>query len=198
MHTSYKILTIKLTSSDNKNSTVYPGLLKVGFYYFLKKLFLLMQVGTTRCLRSIVLCSSTVASFENNFSVFLSVQFFIHRKKNYLINLQRRITVMESVVVLATICIVTLLLLANLAQTSHTETNIEPTASLRYASPKYVPVARAVASGIIPRVPMPRDQMEAVRRELDWRRQWVTRVCETIDTKRSHSDVTLMNMIVDT
>lgn len=107
---------------------------------------------------------------------------------------------MESV--LATICIVTLLLLVNLAQISHTETNIEPTASLRYASPKYAPVARAVASRIIRQAPMSRDQMEDVRCELDRRRRWMTRMCETINTKsltkKSHLDATLMNMIVDT
>jgi len=106
--------------------------------------------------------------------------------------------VVESVVVLATVCIVTLLILANLAQSSHTETNIEPAASLRYASPKYVPVARAVASGIMPRAPMSPDQMEDVRRELERRRRWVARVCETIDTKRSRPDATLTNMIIDT
>lgn len=53
MHTSYKVLTIDiLTSSDNKNSTVYPGLLKAGLCYFSKKLFLLMQVGTQYVSRS--------------------------------------------------------------------------------------------------------------------------------------------------
>ncbi|XP_024873918.1 carbohydrate sulfotransferase 11-like isoform X1 [Temnothorax curvispinosus] len=154
MHTSYKILTIDmLTSSDNKNSTVYPGLLKAGFCYFPKKLFLLMQ---------------------------------------------KQVTVIESIAALATICIVTLLILANLAQTSHTETNIEPAASLRYASSKYVSVARAVTSGIMPRVPLSRDQMEDVRRELDRRRWWVAHVCETIDTKRSHRNASLTNMIIDT
>lgn len=104
----------------------------------------------------------------------------------------------ESVVALATICIVTLLILANLAQTTHTETNIETAASLRYASPKYTPVARAVAPGIMPRAPMSRDQMEDVRRELDRRRRWVASVCETINTKRFHPDITLTNMIIDT
>lgn len=103
----------------------------------------------------------------------------------------------ESVAVLATICIVTLLILANLAQLHiERETNIEPAASLRYASPKYAPVARA--SGIMPRAPMSRDQMEDVRLELNMRRRLVERVCEIIDTKRSHSDVTLTNMIIDT
>lgn len=97
---------------------------------------------------------------------------------------------MESIAALVTICIVTLLILANLAQTSHSETNIEPA-----ASPKYVPVA--IASRIMPRVPMSRDQMEDVRRELDRRRWRVTRVCETIDTKTSHLDATLTNMIID-
>lgn len=111
-------------------------------------------------------------------------------KKNYLINLQRQVTT-ELVAVLATICIVTLLILANLAQTS--ETNIE-----LVASPKYAPVKRAVASGIMPRAPMPRDQMENVRLELDRRRRRMTRMCETIDTKRSHLDATLTNMIIDT
>lgn len=46
MHPSYKILAVDmLASNDDKNSMVYPGL-KAGFYFFLKKLLLLMQVGT--------------------------------------------------------------------------------------------------------------------------------------------------------
>lgn len=102
----------------------------------------------------------------------------------------------ESLAVLATICIVTLLILANLAQLHiERETNIEPAASLRYASPKYAP---ARVSGIMPRAPMSRDQMEDVRRQLDMRRRLVARVCDIIDTKRSHLDVTLTNMIIDT
>ncbi|KYN18134.1 Carbohydrate sulfotransferase 9 [Trachymyrmex cornetzi] len=90
----------------------------------------------------------------------------------------------------------TLLILVNLEHTE--ETNIEPVASLRYASPKYASVARAVAPGIMPRAPMSRNQMEDVRRELDKRRWWVARMCETINTKKSHTDATLANMIIDT
>lgn len=105
--------------------------------------------------------------------------------------------VIESIAMLATICTVTLLILTNLAQTSHTETNIEPAASLRYASPKYAPIAHAVTSGIMPRAPMSRDQMEDVRHEVDRRRRWVASVCEIIDTKNSHLDTTLTNMIID-
>ncbi|XP_011866721.1 PREDICTED: carbohydrate sulfotransferase 9-like isoform X2 [Vollenhovia emeryi] len=119
---------------------------------------------------------------------------FNYSKKLFLLK-QRQVTVTESVAALATICIVALLILANLAQTSHTETNIEPAASLRYASPKYAPVARA--AGIMLRAPMSRGQMEDVKRELDMRRRWATRVCETIDTKKSHLDAALTNMIID-
>ncbi|KAL0119826.1 hypothetical protein PUN28_007926 [Cardiocondyla obscurior] len=89
-------------------------------------------------------------------------------------------------------------MLTHVAQISYTETNIEPVASLRYASPKYMSVMYAVTSGIMPRAPMSQNQMEDVRHELDRRRQWVTRVCETIDSKRSHPDATLKNMIIDT
>lgn len=122
--------------------------------------------------------------------------------KKLLLLIQRQITVIESIAALATVCIFTLLILANLAQSSHNaaeRTNIEPAASLRYASPKYATVARrAVASGIMPRAPMSRGQMEDVRRELDRRRRWVARVCETIDTKRARPDASLTSMIVDT
>lgn len=104
----------------------------------------------------------------------------------------------ESVAALATICVVSLLILANLAQTSHTETNIEPATSLKYTSPKYTPVARAVVSGMMPRASMSRDQMENVRRELEKRRRWLAHVCETINMKRSQLDTTLTNMIIDT
>ncbi|XP_011168991.2 carbohydrate sulfotransferase 11 [Solenopsis invicta] len=153
MHPSYKILAVDmLASNDDKNSMVYPGL-KAGFYFFLKKLLLLMQ---------------------------------------------KQITVIESVAALATICVVSLLILANLAQTSHTETNIEPATSLKYTSPKYTPVARAVVSGMMPRASMSRDQMENVRRELEKRRRWLAHVCETINMKRSQLDTTLTNMIIDT
>ncbi|XP_012531026.1 carbohydrate sulfotransferase 9 isoform X2 [Monomorium pharaonis] len=90
-------------------------------------------------------------------------------------------------------------MLSNSAQTAHMEANIERATSLRYASPKYTPVvARAVTSRIKPRAPMSREQMEIVGRELDRRRQWVARVCETIDTKSSQPDATLTNMIIDT
>lgn len=100
----------------------------------------------------------------------------------------------ESVAILATI--MTLLILVNL--THMEETNIESVASLRYASPKYASIARAVAPGIMLRAPMSRNQMEDVKRELNRRRWWVARMCETIDTKKSHTDATLTNMIIDT
>ncbi|XP_018353081.1 PREDICTED: carbohydrate sulfotransferase 11-like [Trachymyrmex septentrionalis] len=148
MHTSYKILTLKIiTSNENKNSTIYPGL-KTGFYYYSKKL---------------------------------------------LSSIQKQVTVIESVAILATI--MTLLILVNLAYME--ETNIEPVATLKYASPKYASIARTVASEIMPRAPMSRNQMEDVRHELDRRRWWVARMCETIDTKKSPTDATLTNMIID-
>lgn len=103
----------------------------------------------------------------------------------------------QSIAVLTTVC-VTLLVLTNqnLARITHSETKIESTAR-EQTSPRYVSIAR-VASEIIPRVIMSRDQMADVKRELDDRRQRVTRLCEIIALKRSHLDGVLMNMIVDT
>lgn len=82
MHTSYKVLTIDiLTSSDNKNSTVYPGLLKAGLCHFSKKLFLLMQVGTQYVSRSISL------PLQSCILQIISLYFFLYnssyREKNY-------------------------------------------------------------------------------------------------------------------
>ncbi|XP_012222686.1 carbohydrate sulfotransferase 14-like isoform X2 [Linepithema humile] len=85
-------------------------------------------------------------------------------------------------------------MLANLAQTSHTETNIAPVASPKYASV----VSEIIPRAIMPRAIMPRDQMEDVRRELDSRRQQVMHVCETIGEKTSYLNAALTNMIIST
>lgn len=77
MSTSYKIITIDiLTSNANKNSTIYPRLLKAGFCYSSKKLFLLLQVGAKDISRSTYSLPSIIY-LSNNFSL----QFFIQRKK---------------------------------------------------------------------------------------------------------------------
>lgn len=95
------------------------------------------------------------------------------------------------IILLATICIVILLILANLTRISYMKTNIESTASPNYVTPKY-------PSTIIPRITMSKSQMEDVKRELDSRRRRMSRVCETIDVKESRLDTVLTNMIIDT
>jgi len=102
-------------------------------------------------------------------------------------------------VALIAICIITLLILTNVAQnTQNTETNIEPAASPKYASLKHAAITHTPASEIIPQVIMSRNQMETIRREFESRRREITRMCTTIVSKRSHLNATLMNMIVDT
>lgn len=80
---SYKVLTIDmLTSNENKNSTVYPGLLKAGFCYFLKKFFPLMQVGTENVPRSTVfLLFQMIVYLSNDPSIFLSYNLSYSEKK---------------------------------------------------------------------------------------------------------------------
>lgn len=86
-------------------------------------------------------------------------------------------------------------MLVNLAQTSHTETNIAPAASSKYASV----VSEIIPRAIMLRTIMSRDQMEDVRRELNSRKQQVTHVCKIIGENRtSYLDVALTNMIVST
>lgn len=120
-------------------------------------------------------------------------------KKKIFNQLQRQVTVIQLIAVLAAICIVALLILANLAQTLHTETNIAPAASPKYASVVSEIIPRAIISrAITPRTIMPRDQMENIRKELDSRRQQIMHVCETINEKTSYLSTALTNMIIST
>jgi len=100
--------------------------------------------------------------------------------------------VIKLIILLAMICIIILLILANLTRTSYTKTNIESAASPKYATPKYL------SDTIIPRITMSESQMENVKRELDNRRRRMSRVCETIEVKESRLDTVLTNMIIDT
>lgn len=115
-----------------------------------------------------------------------------HLAKKLFLLMQRQITVIKLSILLATICILILLILANLMRTSYTKTNIESAASPKYVTPKYP------SETIIPRITMSKSQMENVKRELDSRRRRMSRVCETIDVKESRLDTVLTNMIIDT
>ncbi|XP_072763609.1 carbohydrate sulfotransferase 14 isoform X2 [Anoplolepis gracilipes] len=116
-----------------------------------------------------------------------------HLAKRLFSLIQKQITVIKLILLLTSTCIVVILLiLMNLTRTSYTKTNIESTASPRYATPKYA------SEIIIPLVTMSENQMEDVKRELDNRRQRMARVCEAIDAKESHLDTALTNMIIDT
>ncbi|XP_011635352.1 carbohydrate sulfotransferase 11-like [Pogonomyrmex barbatus] len=110
--------------------------------------------------------------------------------------IQRQVTLTQpiiQIIILAAICIITLLTLTNLV---YTKTNTEPATSLRYASSVFVeriPASRTMFS----RVTISSDQMENVRQEFDNRRRKVARMCDIIGMKTSHLNTTLMHMVID-
>lgn len=96
--------------------------------------------------------------------------------------------VIQSLVILVTICI-TLLILVGLAQISHLQTN-----TLLIREQKR---SKSATSQITQWVIIPREQMEDVRRELFTRRQRVMQICEIIGLKKSNLDTVLTNVIID-
>lgn len=113
--------------------------------------------------------------------------------------LQRQVTVIKSIVLLMMISALVLLITTNLTRTytmKKRKTNIESTASPRYATPKY-----ASEIIILPLfATMSQNRTEDVRRELDSRRRRVACVCETLESLSTESrlEAALSNMIIDT
>lgn len=112
---------------------------------------------------------------------------------------QRQVTVIKSIVLLMMISALVLLITTNLTRTytmKKRKTNIESTASPRYATPKY-----ASEIIILPLfATMSQNRTEDVRRELDSRRRRVACVCETLESLSTESrlEAALSNMIIDT
>ncbi|XP_014471724.1 PREDICTED: carbohydrate sulfotransferase 11-like [Dinoponera quadriceps] len=113
-------------------------------------------------------------------------------------SMQRQVTALQLIALLTIICVTLLILAQNSGEKPHTGTNIEPAAAREQTSPRHAWSVARVASEIIPRVTMSRDQMEHARRELNARKRWLSSACRAIGSKKSHLDAALTNMIVDT
>lgn len=105
---------------------------------------------------------------------------------------------LQLVALLTIICVTLLILAQNLAEHStHTVTNTESAAAREQTSPRHAWSIARVASEIISRVTISRDQMEDARKELSARKRRVSSVCESIGSKKSYLDAALTNMIID-
>ncbi|XP_020290637.1 carbohydrate sulfotransferase 11-like isoform X2 [Pseudomyrmex gracilis] len=141
----------------------------------------------------ILISNNNKRNKKNNLSATAKAGFYLFMKKLFSL-----LQMIQLVALLITVCTIGFfLILTNVTQTLRVTTNIEPAASPKYISSNYTSTAHNVESEI-PQVAMSRNQIEDARRDLENRKQRITRMCETIGKRKPHLDAALTNMIVDT